>query len=342
MGGGWSDPRGSDARRRDPGWGGRDSDRRDPRGPGGSRRDPGPPAGRSGDPGAGAQTRRMPAQPGPTPPTPPTPPTRTQPAGTRPGPAQPRAVRDGGGRDGGGRDGEGRDGEGRDGGPRDYRGRRNSQRPGRPRRWGALQGGLGVCIIVASAAIGATATVVTRSVPGVLLGFFVVAGTIAAALAVRPRTGRLILPVPVLSYLVAALISGVVYNRSADSSKTALAIGAAQWIANGFFAMALATVLAAAIIAVRWYLWRRNRPATRGPDWPAGAGRDGTGRRPGTTWETSAGPGYPAGRGGPDNPRPGRPRESGWSDAGPRGADPRPWPPQGRPGSGPYNFSSGA
>ena len=216
---------------------------------------------------------------------------------------------------------------------------------GRPGRWGALQGGLGVCIIVASAAVGAAATMVTRSVPGVVLGLFVVAGTIAAALAVRPRTGRLILPVPVLSYLVAALISGVVYNRSADSSKTALAIGAAQWIANGFFAMALATVLAAAIIAVRWYLWRRDRPATRDPDWPAGAGRDGTGGRPGATWETSAGPGYPegfAGRRGPKNPRPGSPRESGWSDAGPGSTGPRPGPPPGRPGSRPYNFSSGA
>ena len=181
-GGGWSDPRGSDARGRDPGWGGHDSDRRDPRGPGGSRRDPGPPAGRSGDPGAGAQTRRMPAQPGPTPSTPPTSPTRTQPAGTRPGLAQPGAVRDGAVRDGGGRDGGGRSA----GGPRDYRGRRNSQRPGRRARWGALQGGLGVCIIVASAAIGATATMVTRSVPGVPLGFFVVAGTIAAALASGP------------------------------------------------------------------------------------------------------------------------------------------------------------
>jgi hypothetical protein len=109
--------------------------------------------------------------------------------------------------------------------------------------------------------------------------------------------------------------------------------------------MALATVLAAAIIAVRWYLWRRNRPATRGPDWPAGTGRDGTGRRPGATWETSAGPGYPegfAGRRGPKNPRPGSPGDSGWSDAGPGSTGPRPGPPPGRPGSGPYNFSSGA
>src|ERR1700730_6790850 len=121
---------------------------------------------------------------------------------------------------------------------RDGRGRRNPRRPpGRPGRWGSLRGGLGVCIIVASAAIGAIAPMVAPSAPGFLLGLFVVAGTVAAALAVRPRAGRMILPVPVLSYLVAALTSGVVYNRSGDSSKTALAISAAQWIADGFFAM---------------------------------------------------------------------------------------------------------
>ena len=89
-----------------------------------------------------------------------------------------------------------------------------------------------------------------------------------AALAVRPRAGRMIFPVPVLSYLVGALVSGFVYNRS-GTSKTALAIGAAQWIANGFFAMALATVLAIAIITARWYLWRRRREVSRAPDWPA-------------------------------------------------------------------------
>ena len=188
-------------------------------------------------------------------------------------------------------------------------------------RWGTLQGGLGVCIIVASAAVGAIVTMVARSAPGFLLGLFVVAGTVAASLAVRPRAGRMIFPVPVLSYLVAALISGVVFDRSADSSKTALAIGAAQWIADGFFAMALATVLAVVIIAARWYLWRRGRPATGDPagqapagrlrqDWPArrlpdpaGTVRlaDGTrwhGRQPRAGWETAES-GYPAGFAGP-------------------------------------------
>jgi len=189
--------------------------------------------------------------------------------------------------------------------PRESRGRRNPRRSPGPGRWGALQGGLGVCIIVASTAVGTIATVVTRSAPGFLLGLFVEAGTVVAALAVRPRAGRMIFPVPVLSYMVGALISGFVYNRSTGTSKTALAIGAAQWIANGFFAMALATLLAIVIITVRWYLWRR-REVSREPDWPE--------RGP-------ARPVPPRGPRAPEDPR------AQWSR---------------REGRGPYNFSSGA
>ena len=236
---------------------------------------------------------------------------------------------------------------------------------------------------------------VARTAPGPLLGLFVVAGAVAAALAVRPRAGRMIFPVPVLSYMIAALLSGVVYDRAADASKTALAIAAAQWIANGFFAMALATVLAVAIISVRWYLWRRGRPATRAPGWPVpptgptrtgpgrndlgrtgprragtiqagpiqtgpiqtgpiqtgptqtGPGPDGAPRRPRPGLPTAAESGYAAGFAGPVNPRqvgeadglggPGTP--PAWGDRGSRGTAPRPAP---RPGSEPYNFSSGA
>ena len=228
---------------------------------------------------------------------------------------------------------------------------------------------------------------VVRGTPGVLLGLFVVAGTVAAALAVRPTTGRMLLPVPVLSYLVAALISGVIHDPTLVSSKTQLAVDAAQWIADGFFAMALATALAVVITAARWYLWRRRRPAPRAPRWPVApagtgrdaAGRDATERRP-AAWGTSAEPGHPRGfadPGGaretgpkatgprpgdprpgdprPGSPRPGSPRPGGETSSrdvgprgaapnttGPRGAGPRPGPSPGRPGSGPYNFSSGA
>jgi hypothetical protein len=208
------------------------------------------------------------------------------------------------------------------GGPRDTRGRRNPRRS--PGRWGALPGGLGVCIIVASAAAGTIATMVTRSAPGFLLGLCVEAGTVVAALAVRPRAGRMIFPVPVLCYLVGALISGYFYNRGTGASRTALAIGAAQWVADGFFAMALATVLAIVIITVRWFLWRRRRPVTRDPDWAGSAAT-----RP-----------VPPRRPQPQDPRaqPGPRGQESWNDANPRGAR-RPGP---RSGTGPYNFSSGA
>ena len=152
---------------------------------------------------------------------------------------------------------------------------------------------------MASAAVGTIATMVTRSAPGFLLGLCVEAGTVVAALAVRPRAGWMIFPVPVLSYLVGVLVSGYVYNRGTGASRTALAIGAAQWVADGFFAMALATVLAIVIITIRWYLWRRRRPVSRDPDWAASAA---------------------------EGPR---------AQRGPR----RPGP---RPGTGPYNFTSGA
>jgi len=249
--------------------------------------------------------------------------------------SRPDATQAPGGRDatqaGGGRY-DGRPREAR--GSREARGRRSTPRD--PRGWGALQGGLGVCIIVASAALGTVATIVTRREPGLLLGLCVIAGTVAAALAVRPRMGRMILPVPVLAYLVGALTSGIVFNRSAGSSGTALAIGAAQWIANGFFAMVLATVLALSITLARWYLWRRSRPTSREPGWPPPAGGQPVPpRRSRDAWETTAEAPYPARPGRRPEPRPGTSRPGAPPSGASRSAAPR-------PGTGPYNFSSGA
>jgi Domain of unknown function (DUF6542) len=155
---------------------------------------------------------------------------------------------------------------GRESGRQSGRAGRSARRSPGLGRWGTLQGGLGVCIIVSSAAVGTIATMVTRNPPGLLLAVFVIAGTVAAALAVRPSAGRTIVPVPALAYVMAALISGVVFDRSTATSKAALAIGAAQWIADGFFAMVLATVLALVITVARWLLWRRSRPAVRDRD----------------------------------------------------------------------------
>src|ERR1700691_4536824 len=61
-----------------------------------------------------------------------------------------------------------------------------SRRPasrGRPgRRWGALPGMVGVCMVVGSAALGALLTALTNHEPGAVLGVFLVAGTFIGAL----------------------------------------------------------------------------------------------------------------------------------------------------------------
>ncbi len=219
-------------------------------------------------------------------------------------------------------------------GTRNTGSRREPAAPQRPRlKWGSLQGGLGVCLIVGSTAIGAIATMAMGSAPGLMLGVFVVIGTLAAALAVRPSAGRLIFPVPALSYLVAALVAGIIYNRSDDSSKAALAIAATQWIASGFFPMAIATAVAVVLITVRWCLWRTRRGAGTSVPGPGPA------RRPQAAPAASADSRYPDSR--DRGPGPAGAGAGGWNDASwnndrPPGRGYRP------PGSGPYNFSSGA
>jgi ACR3 family arsenite efflux pump ArsB len=109
---------------------------------------------------------------------------------------------------------------------------------------------------------------VTGSEPGLILGIFLVAGTAAGALAVHPRAAYLIIPVPALAYLVAAVVAGAIHDHAADSSHTAAAISAAQWIASGFVAMSAATLLAIAVAAVRWAGhrrrgWPQRRPLAR-------------------------------------------------------------------------------
>jgi hypothetical protein len=330
----WRDRRPSSPYGGEPGDGTRGRDTRAPGGdPRVSRRDPrdgSGQAGRQGDPRLGgpsddAATRRMPAQAGLTQPTAP------PPSAPRFTPAPP-----GGGARRDAVEGGRPRGRGTDHRPREQGGRLS-------RVWeGSLRGGLGVCVIAGSAAIGAAATIVTHNQPGSMLGLFVLAGTVAAALTVQPRTGRLIFPVPALSYLVAALVAGVAYDRSAD--KTVIAVGTAQWIANGFFVMVLATLLAIALTTVRWFMWRRDQ---RDPAAPDRAVQQGPSAGPP---RTSAGPPRPPTAPRPPGPQP-RTQPTRWPpvSAGPwdQGPGPRPdqrpgWAPDQRPRSAPYNFSSGA
>jgi len=331
----WRDMRPSRPYGTEPG-GGHGRDTRAPAGdPGASRRDPRDAAERTagrgdprlrdprlgGIPGDDAATRRTPAQAGRTQPIAPQPTFTPRPADASGRPASRPA------------DGPGTQ---RGDGPRTRRGARTGRHPRTGSRlnriWeGSLRGGLGTCVIIGSALIGAIATIATKSQPGSVLGLFVLAGTVAAALTIQPRSGRLIFPVPALSYLVAALAAGVTYDRSAD--KTQIAVGAAQWIADGFFVMVLATLLAIALTTVRWFMWRRVQRGLGAPD---RSPRPAAGSRPQ--------PGPPRPPGAPQGTQPSqwRPGSSWDQRPGPRPGQRPSWTPGQRPGSGPYNFSSGA
>ena len=146
-------------------------------------------------------------------------------------------------------------------------------RPAPSWRWGELSGGRGMLVVLAAAVLGAIATVVAKRDPGSPLGWFIVAGTLIAGLAVRPRSAYLLIPVPALAYVVFGLAAGLIRHQS-DPSSTGLAVSAAQWVANGFLTMAAATVLASVIALGRWYLDHRAAAS------PAGRRRAGSGGRP--------------------------------------------------------------
>jgi hypothetical protein len=113
-------------------------------------------------------------------------------------------------------------------------------------------------IVIGCAVLGAAATVTAGSEPGSALGVLVSAGTVAGALAVRPRAVYMIIPVPALAYVVAASAAGMIHDPAAGASRTALATSAAQWTAGGFVPMTTATVAAIAITAVRRQRRRRG------------------------------------------------------------------------------------
>ena len=111
--------------------------------------------------------------------------------------------------------------------------------------------------MLSGAALGALITVLAGTGPGPVLGVSLVAATLAAALAIHPRAVYRIIPVPALAYVATVTVAGLIGDRVASTSHTALALSAAQWIASGFLPMTVATLLAIAVTAIRWFIQSR-------------------------------------------------------------------------------------
>jgi hypothetical protein len=117
--------------------------------------------------------------------------------------------------------------------------------------WGA------VLILAGAAIVGMVGTLYMGHDPGAFLGLLVVAGSVIAALTIRQPAVYQIIPLPALTYLIAAVITGGIHDRAIDTSKTQIGLNFLQWIASGFLAMSAATILVIVIAGARWMLRRQ-------------------------------------------------------------------------------------
>jgi hypothetical protein len=158
-------------------------------------------------------------------------------------------------------------------------------RSGGPARWlGRTPTWTASLLLVVGTAAGVIVTLVAGQEPGGLLGFFIIVGTIAAALCVRRGKVYLLFPAPALAFFVAAVVTGKVHDAKLGSSTAGLGAGFTQWVAGIFFPAVVATIIVLLIGGGRWLLGRQlisgqsplsaGRP---GPDGPRPAPRD---RRP--------------------------------------------------------------
>lgn len=160
-------------------------------------------------------------------------------------------------------------------------------------RWlGMMPTGIAVLVLAAATLIGVVLTLITGSEPGLLLGFFITVGAVAAAFGIRRGAVYLMFPLPAFAFFVAAFITGKVHDSSLTSSTTGLGVGGLQWIADIFIPMLIATIAVLLAGGARWVLAHQLVIGQV----PASAGRAGTAKGA-----------RPAPRLGPDNARPARP-----------------------------------
>ncbi len=112
-------------------------------------------------------------------------------------------------------------------------------------------------VLVAGTLLGVILTLIAGQEPGGLLGFFIIVGTIAAALGIRRGKVYLLFPAPALAFFVAAIVTGKVHDAKLGSSTAGLGAGFTQWVAGIFFPAVVATIVVLLVGGGRWLLGRQ-------------------------------------------------------------------------------------
>ncbi|HEX6451831.1 MAG TPA: DUF6542 domain-containing protein [Trebonia sp.] len=174
------------------------------------------------------------------------------------------------------------------------------------------------------AVLGAIATLATNNDPGGLLGNLIVLGAVIAALGIRRQRMYVLIPLPALTYLVLAILTGAIHDNGTDTSTTQLGLNFLQWIGNGFFSLCAGTILVLLIFGARLLASRQLVSGS----FPMSAQHPAAGRSARSALSSDGPPDTPGGRTDPrrddrrrtnrapwDDPDP-------WYDQGPRNREP--------------------
>jgi uncharacterized protein DUF6542 len=128
---------------------------------------------------------------------------------------------------------------------------------GLSRMLGRMSTRTAVLVLFAFTMVGIIFTLIAGQEPGGLLGFFIIVGTIAAALGIRRGKVYLLFPAPALALFVAAIVTGKVHDAKLGSSTAGLGAGFTQWVAGMFFPAVVATIIVLLLGGGRWLLGRQ-------------------------------------------------------------------------------------
>jgi hypothetical protein len=171
-------------------------------------------------------------------------------------------------------------------------------------RWlGRLSTLISVLVLTGASLIGIATTLIAGQRPGVLLGIFITAGSLAAVLGIRRASAYLLFPLPVIAFFFGALITGIVHDSQLASTTAGFGTSFLQWVSGVFVPMVVATIVVVVIGGGRWLfgsqlITRRSPQSSGGRNVGPGpgprTGETGPGPRAGGT-----GPGPRAGGTGP-------------------------------------------
>jgi hypothetical protein len=120
-------------------------------------------------------------------------------------------------------------------------------------RWlGGMSVLVALLVVAGASVIGVILTLIAGQEPGVLLGVFVIIGSLAATLGIRRPAVYLVFPLPALALFLGALMAGVVHDSQLASTTAGLGAGSLQWFAGIFFPMLVGTVLVLLVGGGRW------------------------------------------------------------------------------------------